>query len=267
MVSPVPQPRPGILLGIPVYNEQEYVTGVLEEVRRYADDILVVDDGSTDRTPALLAEQPVEVIRNTRNRGYGRSMQCMLCRAAQDGYDWLITMDCDKQHEPAAIPRFVQAIEAGAADVISGSRYLTRHSGDDDPPAERRAINQTVTDEVNARLGLSLTDGFCGFKAYRIEACNRLSLSVDGYDFPMQFWVQAVAHGLRIEEMPVRLIYNDPSRTFGGPLNVASSRLDHYRRTMHAEIERLSHLLPASALEGLCEPTEAPCCGCGENRA
>src|SRR5436853_7273533 len=100
--------QPRTLIGIPVYNEQNYVAKVLHEVRRYApDDILVVDDGSTDRTPELLAQQPVEVIRHAENRGYGRSMQDMLRWAKVDGYDWLITMDCDEQHEPAAIPRFM----------------------------------------------------------------------------------------------------------------------------------------------------------------
>src|SRR5690606_22099103 len=105
------------------------------------------------------------------------------------------------------------------------------------PPSDRRAINKTITDELRDRLGLPITDAFCGFKAYRVSACERLSLDVDGYDFPMQFWVQAVAHGLQIEEIPVRLIYNDPSRSFGGPLDNPASRLDHYRATMCREAE------------------------------
>ncbi len=232
----------GILLGIPVYNEQAHVTRVLGEVRDFAHCILVIDDGSTDDTPLLLARQPVEVIRHAENRGYGRSMQDMLRWARFDGYDWLITMDCDEQHEPAAIPSFIEAIRRDTADVISGSRYLrTAADGalnDDSPPKDRRAINATITEELNRRLGLSLTDAFCGFKAYRVEACERLALDVDGYDFPMQFWVQAVAHGLTIEELPVRLIYHDPTRSFGGPLDDPHVRLDHYRRTMHREIER-----------------------------
>ena len=118
------KPCNGILLGIPVYNEQAYVTRVLSEVRDYADCVLVIDDGSTDDTPLLLAQQAVEVIRHAENRGYGRSMQDMLRWARFDGYRWLITMDCDEQHEPAAIPSFIEAIERGRADVISGSRYL-----------------------------------------------------------------------------------------------------------------------------------------------
>jgi dolichol-phosphate mannosyltransferase len=246
---------PRTLIGIPVYNEQSYVTGVLAEVRRYADDILVIDDGSTDQTPMLLAQQPVEVIRHAENRGYGRSMQDMIRWAKFDGFDWLITMDCDEQHEPASIPDFMQAIRRDDADVISGSRYLVTHNGNDAPPGDRRLINRTITGELNARLGLKLTDGFCGFKAYRVDACAELDLDVDGYEFPMQFWVQAVASGLRVRELPVRLIYKDPTRSFGGPLDNPTSRLDHYRRTMHRELERCNGQLPASAVAGLAECT------------
>ena len=246
--------RPPILLGIPVYNEQDHVAKVLSEVRRYAADLLVIDDGSTDRTPLLLAQQPVEVIRHATNRGYGRSMQDMLRWARFDGYAWLITMDCDEQHEPAAIPRFIAAIERDRADVISGSRYQLMTPLDDSPPRDRRAINATITTELNARLGLSLTDAFCGFKAYRVAATQPLRLDVDGYDFPMQFWVEAAAAGLRIEELPVRLIYHDPTRSFGGPLDDPGTRLEHYRRTMHEAIERRASRLRPLARDGLHEP-------------
>ena len=78
---------PRILIGIPVYNEEKYVSRVLDEVRRHARDILVIDDGSSDQTPMLLAQQPVEVIRHAENRGYGRSMQDMLRWAKFDGFD------------------------------------------------------------------------------------------------------------------------------------------------------------------------------------
>ncbi len=240
-----------ILVGIPVYNEQKHVMHVLEEVRRYAGDVLVIDDGSTDETPCLLAKQPVEVIRHAENRGYGRSMQDMIRWAQFDSFDWLITMDCDEQHEPAAIPEFVRSIERDEADVISGTRYMKRSDSDDCPPIDRRAINQTITDELNERLGLDLTDSFCGFKAYRVSACAGLDLDVDGYEFPMQFWVQAVAHRLRIVELPVRLIYNDPSRSFGGPLDEPTRRLQHYRQTLYAELLRCRGRLPNDAVRGL----------------
>ena len=77
-------------------------------------------------------------------------------------------MDCDEQHEPAAIPEFIEAIGQNDADVISGSRYVSEASMVDTPPEERRMINSMITQELNQTLGLELTDAFCGFKAYRV---------------------------------------------------------------------------------------------------
>lgn len=234
-----------VLIAIPVFNEQKYVTRVLDEVRRYAENILVIDDGSTDETPLLLARQPVEVIRHAVNRGYGQSMIDAF-RWAQCGsynYDWLITMDCDEQHEPASLPDFYRAIQENDADVVSGSRYLSQSDQLNQPPTDRRTINAKITQMVNERLGLSITDAFCGFKAYRVSAVSRLRLSQQGYAFPLQFWVQAVAQGLRIKEIPIRLIYNDPNRSFGGPLDNSDRRLAHYTQVFEEEIKRFSNSL------------------------
>lgn len=239
------------LIAIPVFNEQRYVTNVLSKVHEYADDILVIDDGSTDYTPMLLALQPVEVIRHAENRGYGHSLQDAFRWAIVDKFDWLITMDCDEQHEPTSLPDFMKAIAEDDADVISGSRYLTTNPANDPPPSDRREINQTITRELNQRLSLHLTDAFCGYKAYRVTALKQLSLNVDGYDLPMQFWVQSAAYGLRIKELPIRLIYNDPNRTFGGPLDNNSARLEHYRNTMYHELKRYRNMLPDSACHNL----------------
>ena len=234
------------LIAIPVFNEEKYVPTVLAEVRKYSKEILVIDDGSTDQTPLLLAKQPVDVIRHARNRGYGRSLidafrwaSCVTCK-----YDWLITMDCDEQHEPASLPDFFNAIEKDDADIISGSRYLKSPSlkpldnGTDNPPPDRRAINATITEQINQTLCLKLTDSFCGYKAYRVSALRRLSLDEAGYAFPLQFWVQAAAHNLRIKELPIRLIYNDPNRSFGGPLDNADHRLAHYRSVFERELTK-----------------------------
>ena len=243
------------LIAIPVYNEQRYVQRVLELVLDFAPppkQVLVIDDGSTDATPTLLAQFPVEVIRHSRNRGYGRSMTDAFRWAAVDSFDWVITMDCDEQHEPAAIPRFMEAIERNDLDVVSGSRYMADSGCGDNPPADRRAINGQITEELNTRLGLKLTDSFCGFKAYRVSALKNLDLETDGYAFPMQFWVQAVAEGLRIGEIPVKLIYNDLNRSFGGPLDDPQVRLNHYRCILHRELRRCADRLPKRALADTC---------------
>ncbi len=238
-----------ILVAVPVFNEARYVSRVLERMLEYAPNVLVIDDGSTDQTPVLLAKQPVEVIRHARNRGYGQSLIDAFRWAGCYGYDWLITMDCDEQHEPEALPTFYKAIEKAEAmdppvDVISGSRYMDSATAVDRPPADRQNINQLITQKLNEALGLSLTDAFCGFKAYRTEAVKRLTFSVKGYAFPLQFWVRAVAEGLRITELPVRLIYNDPNRSFGGPLDDANHRLEHYLKVLNDELALHEGMLP-----------------------
>ena len=250
------------LVAMPVYNEERYVERVLARVLPHDPHVLVIDDGSTDRTPHLLARHPVEVIRHAENRGYGRSLIDAFRWAALEEYEWVITMDCDEQHEPEAIPAFLDAARTGDADILSGSRYHPDSPAEDAPPAERRVINRAITGELNDRLGLALTDAFCGFKAYRTAALAPLVLDVWGYAFPMQFWVQARAAGLGVREIPVSLIYNDPNRTFGGPLNHDATRLAHYREVLHAELIRCSDRLPASALEGVEAPAPSACACC-----
>lgn len=229
--------RADILLAIPVYNEERHLAGVLAEARRQVDRILVVDDGSTDATPHLLAEQPVtSIIRHPDNLGYGASLSSAFDFASRYGYGWLITMDCDQQHEPWRIPAFIAAIGADEFDIISGSRYLEAPDRSCEPPADRRRINHRITHMLNERLGLSLTDAFCGFKAYRVASLGRLNITEPGYAMPLQLWVQAWRAGLRITELAVRLIYNDPNRHFGGPLDDPRRRYEHYVDVFEAEM-------------------------------
>jgi len=257
------------LVAIPVFNEERHVRDVLSTVLHFNPHVLVVDDGSTDATPRILPDFPVDMIRHARNRGYGKSLRDAFRFAIAERYDWLVTMDCDKQHEPAAIPSFIEAATRGfdghPADIVSGSRYLLPEAGQDRPPPERRAINATITAELNCRLsgalGTLLTDSFCGFKAYRVDALRKLRPSVTGYAFPMQFWVQAAAARLSVRELPVRLIYNDPNRTFGAHLDDAEVRLAHYRSVLHRELSRHAEALPTQALVGVVAGTVAtqPC--------
>jgi len=239
-----------ILVAVPVFNEEKYVASVLREIRKYSraarsiagDDlrVLVVDDGSTDGTPSVLGGLAelghIDLVTHPENRGYGQSLIDAFSFASARGYDWVITMDCDEQHEPCRIPIFVRECLKDEADIISGSRYLLSEWEADRPPEDRRAINQTITATLNATLGLKLTDSFCGFKAHRVAAMDKLALTIPGYAFPMQFWVQAVSRGLRIREIPVRLIYKDATRHFGGILDDPTARLQHYKEVLSEEM-------------------------------
>jgi dolichol-phosphate mannosyltransferase len=233
-----------LLIAIPVFNERRYVERVLAKIRRFHSDLLVIDDGSTDGTTPILAamaaEKKIHLIHHAENRGYGRSLIDAFHFADRKKYDWVITMDCDEQHEPEMIPEFIRQIKADDADIISGSRYHRQSAGDDAPPPDRRSINRTITDILNDLFDLRLTDSFCGFKAHRVSGLRKLDLTVEGYAFPMQLWPQVAAAGLRVREIPVRLIYNDPTRHFGGALDDADHRLRHYLDVLQVELEKLS---------------------------
>ena len=216
------------LTALPVYNEAAHVAGVLDEVLRHTPDVLVVDDGSTDGTSALLAARgDVRVVRHATNAGYGAALATAFRETLAGGWDGLVTIDCDGQHQPRLIPAFVAA--AATADIVSGSRYLRRFPGDSRPPAARRRINMEITAEINARLGLAITDAFCGFKAYSRRALAALQVTETGYAMPLEVWVQAAAAGLKIVELPVPLLYLDLARSFGGALDDAATRLAYYR--------------------------------------
>jgi dolichol-phosphate mannosyltransferase len=114
---------------------------------------------------------------------------------------------------------------------------LKNYPGDDDAPAERRYINQRLTAELNRRLGLCLTDAFCGFKAYRVSSLSKLHITDTGYAMPLEVWVQAAYAGLRVVELPVPRIYLDETRSFGGSLDNASVRLTHYNQVIERCID------------------------------
>ena len=226
------------LTALPIYNEAAHVDAVLRQVCRYSADVLVVDDGSTDATRVHLARWPdITVVRHPVNRGYGAALRSAFHHAIAREYEVLVTIDCDGQHEPQRIPQFVEACRE--ADIVSGSRYLRPFSGDGTPPEQRRHINQLLTAELNRLLGLSLTDAFCGFKAYRVRALARLELTEDGYAMPLELWVQAAAKGLRILELPVPLIYLEEERSFGGALDDGATRLRYYRSVLQRSLDRV----------------------------
>jgi dolichol-phosphate mannosyltransferase len=254
-----------LLIAIPVYNERKYVETVLGKVRRFHDEILLIDDGSTDGTGELLAglaasTPGIHLIRHPVNRGYGQSLIDAFCHAKRHGYDWVITMDCDEQHEPEMIPAFIREIETDAWDVVSGSRYMQSNQDDDLPPGDRRAINATITALINDLFGWQLTDSFCGFKAHRVSAMAKLKLTETGYAFPLQFWPQVYEAGLRVTEIPVRLIYNDPTRHFGGLLDDAAVRLQHYKDVLNAELVRMRD--EGAAKQGAAAIDQPAMCSC-----
>ena len=243
------------LAALPVYNEVGYVDHVLDEVLKYASDVLAVNDGSNDGTDELLDRRSdIAVVHHDQNLGYGAALRTAFQYAIDEGYEIIVTLDCDGQHQPKRIPSFVSA--CNDVDIVSGSRYLKKYDGDSVPPAQRLLINKQITKTINDLFQWNLTDTFCGFKAYRTEAIAKLDITVDGYAMPLELWTQAAMLGLRILEVPVPLIYLDEKRSFGGALDDGSVRLAYYNQVIDQSIKAMHD-------RGYVLPSEASSC-CGE---
>ena len=236
------------LAALPVYNEAGSVNEVLDQVVQHAQNVVVVNDGSTDGTAEQLqTRNDIITLTHPQNRGYGAALNTAFQYAMDNDFEVIVTLDCDGQHEPQRIPRFVSA--ATTADIVSGSRYLKTYPGDSAPPAQRLFVNRTITRQLNQLLGLQLTDAFCGFKAYRVDALRSLNVNEFGYAMPLQLWVQAAMRRMNIIEIPVPLIYLDLSRSFGGQLDQAEVRLKYYNEVIERsvrEMQALGFSLPES---------------------
>jgi dolichol-phosphate mannosyltransferase len=227
------------LVVLPLFNEAPTLAGVLGEVRRWAAgfDVLVVNDGSTDGSAEILRAHPdVVVLTHAQNEGYGASLIDGFAYALAHGYDAVVTLDCDEQHEPHQIPEFVGRLRD--ADIVSGSRYLDPEAGGDPAPFDRKQLNEEITRKIRRLTGYPITDAFCGFKAYRADALARLQLTEPSYGMPLQVWIQAAAHRLRVVEVPTARIYKNPERRFWGGLDDVAVRRRYYEEVLEREVQQ-----------------------------
>jgi dolichol-phosphate mannosyltransferase len=199
------------LVVLPTYNEADNIVEVLKLVREAtpSSDVLVVDDGSPDGT-ADLAEKwgaengGVQVLRRESKSGLGSAYRAGFARGLAEGYEILIEMDSDLQHDPAMLPALIHAVEDGA-DLAIGSRYVPGGA----MPAwrfSRRMISQIGNLYAGVVLGMAVRDATAGFRAYRDSALRAIDLpaiKADGYGFQVEMAYSVTRNGGRIVEVPI----------------------------------------------------------------
>ena len=226
------------LIAIPVYNEKQHIRPLIQQVLKYHENILIINDGSTDGTEKILSEfTSIRTFTHKQNEGYGQSILDAFEFAKEINISWIITMDCDFQHQPKTLPQFFKQISIQKADIISGSRYLN-NKNIQKVPKERLRINRNITSILNSLLRINITDAFCGFKAYRVKSLKKLRLTEKGYGLPLQLWIQARQNNLKISEINVPLIYHDSRRDFAGPLELPAFRMQYYKNVIFNELKK-----------------------------
>jgi glycosyltransferase involved in cell wall biosynthesis len=190
---------------IPAFDEEARLPAVLDALARAVPDhdVVVVDDGSRDRTAAVARRAGAEVLRHPGNLGYGAALQTGYKLALARGVPWLVQMDGDGQHLPAEVPAIVAPVARGECDVALGSRFL-EPSGYEMGAA--RSFGRALFRTVARRAGLSVTDPTSGFQALSPRALALYCGDWFPSDYPdVDVLLAAVRHGLRIREIPVRM--------------------------------------------------------------
>ena len=203
---------PGAWLILPTYNEAENIGPMVRAARaqlRDGDTILVVDDNSPDGTgqlaDALAREIPnVEVLHRPGKLGLGRAYLAGFAHALAHGADYMLEMDCDFSHDPADLPRLINAAEEGA-DLVLGSRYVPGGSVTD-WGLLRRLVSRGGSWYARVVLGVKVRDLTGGFKCFRrtvLETLDLDSVHADGYGFQIELTYRAIKAGFRVVEIPI----------------------------------------------------------------
>ncbi|MBN1600015.1 MAG: glycosyltransferase [Chitinispirillaceae bacterium] len=193
-----------IIVGLPAFNEERTIASIVLRVAEFADEVIVVNDGSTDKTEKLAKLAGAEVINHKENKGYGGAIRTILTEAVKRNADILVIIDADAQNNPDEIPRLIEAVNHGA-DLVIGSRKSQRGS----TPGYRWFGQKVLAKFTNMASKQNLADTESGFRAYSKMAITKLKLRETGMAISAEMISEASRVGLKIAEVPVTVSYND----------------------------------------------------------
>ncbi|MGD0037939.1 MAG: glycosyltransferase family 2 protein [Bacteroidota bacterium] len=191
---------------IPAFNAECSLAELVDRLRSAIGDvqIVVVDDGSTDRTNEVAASIGAVVLRHDKNQGKGAALQTGFnFLSKQPGIEFVVTIDADLQHQPEDVPKFLLAQQKTNADIVIGwrERIGTRM------PVQRKLSNTITSALVGMRIGVKIRDSQCGFRLIRRSVIKEIQLESTGYEAETEFLIKVAQRGFKIEFVPVQTIY------------------------------------------------------------
>ena len=199
-----------LVLILPALNEAEVLAEVLARLKAeikklpLTTELVVVNDGSTDKTAAIAGKAGATVLTHLINRGLGAALGTGLVYAKKQQADFAVTFDSDGQHDPADIAKVLWPLLGRRADVVIGSRSLNRES---EMPFLRRVNNQAFNVLTWIFFGKTTTDSLSGFRGFNRRAIQCIHLKTERMEVSNEFFAEIKRHRLRLEEVPIKVIY------------------------------------------------------------
>jgi glycosyltransferase involved in cell wall biosynthesis len=192
---------------IPCYFEERRIRDVASRTRSQLETVLVVDDGSTDRTSDEAREAGVEVIRHERNQGKGAAIKTGLRElTARTGIEWILILDGDGQHLPEEIPNFLEAANRHNASMIVGNRMSDTRK----MPLVRKMTNLVMSGLISGIIGQRVPDSQCGFRMFQRDLASAfVEVPSSNFDFESEMLAMAARRGVTIAAATVSTVYGD----------------------------------------------------------
>ena len=197
--------RSTIAAVIPAYREEKHIGDVVRRTRQMLEHVLVVDDGSSDKTAARAREAGAEVIVHPQNRGKGEAIKTGLRHWQERDLVWVFILDADGQHRPEEIVRFIAAATSDGASLLIGNRMKNVKS----MPLLRRAVNRYMSNKISKVCGTTIPDTQCGFRMLHRHLIPELLVGGTRFDYETEMLIIASRKGFRIDSVPISTVYSD----------------------------------------------------------
>jgi len=203
-----------IAVVIPAYNSEATIGSVISRVNKNIDDviIIVVNDGSNDKTSAVSQAAKALVLSHPTNRGKGAALKTGFKKALELGVPLIATLDADEQHPPEMLPLFFKALHSNSADVIIGNRMKNLKK----MPFQRILTNKITSGLISLRIGKKIEDSQCGFRLIRAELLRDILLNKNRFDLESELILKAGIAGYHFSSVPIATIYQEESSAIHG---------------------------------------------------
>ena len=205
------------IVAIPAFNEEVAIGSIVLRLKKYADEVLVIDDGSRDRTAEVAKMASATVLSHPTNLGKGASIRDAFAYARLANADILVLIDGDGQHNPDEVPALIKPIVDNEADIVNGSRFLTKRAHK--IPLYRRIGQEVLSFATNSGISQKITDSQNGFRAFSSRAFDCFSFRQTGMAIESEMLIDASDARMKIKEVPIDVRYDVPNASSFNPIS------------------------------------------------